>query len=101
MSLAWPQIASLSCCCTHTAVKPCTLFNSEVELLYMDFMSQAQIDGLKLCSPTPSTQVISTVCSADGQRQEGVGATPGSWQKGTALGYLALSCEVVTALLKP
>jgi len=48
--------------------------------------------------------VISTVCSADqvnGQRQEGLGATPGSWQKGTALGYLALSCEVVTALLKP
>jgi len=30
------------------------------------------------------------VCYADqvnAQRQEGLGATPGSWQKGTALGY--------------
>lgn len=70
----------------------------------MDTTAQAQTDGLKQCSLTPSVQVISTVCYADQvsrQRQEGVGATPGAWQKGTAVGYLALSCEVVTALLKP
>ncbi len=56
-----------------------------------------------LTYPKHAHYVFSMFCRSNemSEAEGGVGATPGSWQKGTAVGYLALSCEVVTALLKP
>lgn len=49
-----------------------------------------------LTYPKHAHYVFSMFCRSNemSEAEGGVGATPGSWQKGTAVGYLALSWKL-------